>query len=234
MTIIIMVFSIIIIFTCAFLKSLKEGLTNNEHIVLIGDSVLNNSIYVPFGKSVFDILKTKTPNIFNFAEDGAKINDCYSQIDKIPAELNKTGTYIFISVGGNDILNKNENLEGPLIKQLFNNNSFGYRLRSSVAHRRLRLRLAPYMELIKSARTKFEGAKINVLNLYLPTNPHYQSYKQTVIQWNALINEYSSKADEMYNVINLYTLLTTPSDFIYDIEPSESASQKIANVIYLT
>jgi hypothetical protein len=207
-----MVFSIIIIFTCAFLKSLKEGLTNNEHIVLIGDSVLNNSIYVPFGKSVFDILKTKTPNIFNFAEDGAKINDCYSQIDKIPAELNKTGTYIFISVGGNDILNKNENLEGPLIKQLFNN----------------------YMELIKSARTKFEGAKINVLNLYLPTNPHYQSYKQTVIQWNALINEYSSKADEMYNVINLYTLLTTPSDFIYDIEPSESASQKIANVIYLT
>lgn len=212
MTIIIMVFSIIIIFTCAFLKSLKEGLTNNEHIVLIGDSVLNNSIYVPFGKSVFDILKTKTPNIFNFAEDGAKINDCYSQIDKIPAELNKTGTYIFISVGGNDILNKNENLEGPLIKQLFNN----------------------YMELIKSARTKFEGAKINVLNLYLPTNPHYQSYKQTVIQWNALINEYSSKADEMYNVINLYTLLTTPSDFIYDIEPSESASQKIANVIYLT
>lgn len=212
MTIIIMVFSIIIIFTCAFLKSLKEGLTNNEHIVLIGDSVLNNSIYVPFGKSVFDILKTKTPNIFNFAEDGAKINDCYSQIDKIPAELNKTGTYIFISVGGNDILNQNENLEGPLIKQLFNN----------------------YMELIKSARTKFEGAKINVLNLYLPTNPHYQSYKQTVNQWNALINEYSSKADEMYNVINLYTLLTTPSDFIYDIEPSESASQKIANVIYLT
>jgi len=207
-----MVFSIIIIFTCAFLKSLKEGLTNNEHIVLIGDSVLNNSIYVPFGKSVFDILKTKTPNIFNFAEDGAKINDCYSQIDKIPAELNKTGTYIFISVGGNDILNKNENLEGPLIKQLFNN----------------------YMELINSVRTNFEGAKINVLNLYLPTNPHYQSYKQTVIQWNTLIHEYSSKADEMYNVINLYTLLTTPSDFIYDIEPSESASQKIANVIYLT
>lgn len=212
MTIIIMVFSIIIIFTCAFFKSVKEGLTNNEHIVLIGDSVLNNSIYVPFGKSVFDILKTKTPNIFNFAKDGATINDCYSQLDKIPTELNKTGTYIFISAGGNDILNMNEKLEEPIIKRLFNN----------------------YMELIKSVRTKFEGAKINVLNLYLPTSPHYQSYKQTVNQWNALINEYSSKVGEMYNVINLDTLLTTPSDFIYDIEPSESASQKIANVIYLT
>jgi len=212
MKICIIVFSVIIIFTCAFFKSLKEGLTNNDNIVLIGDSVLNNSNYVPDGKSVVDILKTKTPNIFNYAKDGATINDCYSQLDKIPAELNKTGTYIFISAGGNDILNKHEQLDSQIISQQFNK----------------------YMEFIKSVRSKFGGAKINVMNLYLPTNPRFQSYKQSVKQWNQLINEYSSKVGEMYNVINLDTLLTTPSDFIYDIEPSETASQKIANVIYLT
>ena len=212
MKICIIVFSVIIIFTCAFFKSLKEGLTNNDNIVLIGDSVLNNSNYVPDGKSVVDILKTKTPNIFNYAKDGATINDCYSQLDKIPAELNKTGTYIFISAGGNDILNKHEQLDSQIISQQFNK----------------------YMEFIKSVRSKFGGAKINVMNLYLPTNPRFQSYKQSIKQWNQLINEYSSKVGEMYNVINLDTLLTTPSDFIYDIEPSETASQKIANVIYLT
>jgi len=212
MKIFIIVFSVIIIFTCAFFKSLKEGLTNNDNIVLIGDSVLNNSNYVPDGKSVVDILKTKTPNIFNYAKDGATINDCYSQLDKIPAELNKTKTYIFISAGGNDILNKHEQLDSLIISQQFNK----------------------YMEFIKSVRSKFGGAKINVMNLYLPTNPRFQSYKQSVKQWNQLINEYSSKVGEMYNVINLDTLLTTPSDFIYDIEPSETASQKIANVIYLT
>ena len=38
----------------------------------------------------------------------------------------------------------------------------------------------------------------------------------------------------MYNVVDMNTLLTTPEDFIYDIEPSESASEKIANLIYLT
>jgi hypothetical protein len=38
----------------------------------------------------------------------------------------------------------------------------------------------------------------------------------------------------MYNVINLYTLLTKPEDFVYDIEPSDIASEKIADVIYLT
>ena len=212
MKICIIVFSVIIIFTCAFFKSLKEGLTNNDNIVLIGDSVLNNSNYVPDGKSVVDILKTKTPNIFNYAKDGATINDCYSQLDKIPAELNKTGTYIFISAGGNDILNKHEQLDSQIISQQFNK----------------------YMEFIKSVRSKFGGAKINVMNLYLPTNPRFQSYKQSIKQWNQLINEYSSKVGEMYNVINLDTLLTTPSDFIYNIEPSETASQKIANVIYLT
>jgi lysophospholipase L1-like esterase len=150
--------------------------------------------------------------VFDFAKDGATINDCYSQLDKIPLELNKTETNIFISAGGNDILNKRGQLTSPEVRQLFNN----------------------YMEFIKAVRTKFGSAKINVLNLYLPANPRYQSYKTSIDQWNQLIKEYSSKIGEMYNVIDLATLLTSPEDFIYDIEPSETASQKIANAIYLT
>jgi lysophospholipase L1-like esterase len=211
--------SIIIIVSCAFVNSFKEGLTNNENnndnnynIVLIGDSVLNNSNYVPSGKSVVDNLKTQTKKVFNFAKDGATINDSYSQLDKIPLELNKTETYIFISAGGNDILNKRGQLTSPEIRRLFDT----------------------YMEFIKSVRTKFGSAKINLLNLYLPANPRYQSYKTSIDQWNQLIEEYSSKIGEIYNVINLDTLLTTPEDFVYDIEPSVSASQKIANAIYLT
>lgn len=208
----IMLVSIIIIFTCAFFKSIKEGLTNNNNIVLIGDSILNNSNYVPESTSVVDILKTKTPKVFNFAKDGATILDCYSQLDKIPSELNKTETYIFVSAGGNDILNKRQTLDSKEISNLFNK----------------------YMEFVKALRAKLPSAKINILNLYLPTNPRYQSYKPSIDQWNQLIKEYSNKVGEMYNVINLDTLLRSPDDFVYDIEPSDSASQKIANVIYLT
>lgn len=214
-TLFIILVSIIIIFSCAFFKSFKEGLTNNDNnynIILIGDSVLNNSNYVPSGKSVFDNLKTKTTKVFDFAKDGATINDSYSQLDKIPLDLNKTETYIFISAGGNDILNNRGQLTSPEIRRLFDN----------------------YMEFLKAVRTKFGSAKINVLNLYLPANPRYQSYKTSIDQWNQLIKEYSSKIGEMYNVIDLASILTTPQDFVYDIEPSESASKKIANVIYLT
>jgi len=214
-TLFIILVSIFIIVSCAFFKSFKEGLTNNDNnynIVLIGDSVLNNSNYVPSGKSVVDNLKTKTTKVFDFAKDGATINDSYSQLDKIPVDLNKTETYIFISAGGNDILNNRGQLTSPEIRRLFDN----------------------YMEFLKAVRTKFGSAKINVLNLYLPSNPRYQTYKTSIDQWNQLIKEYSSKIGEMYNVINLDTLLTTPNDFVYDIEPSEFASQKIANAIYLT
>jgi hypothetical protein len=211
-SIFIVIISVIIIVGCAYFKSFKEGLTNNDKIVLIGDSILNNSNYVPSGKSVVDILKTKTQNVFNFAKDGATISDCYGQLDKIPTELNTTETYVFISAGGNDILNKRGQLTSAEIKKLFND----------------------YMDFLKALRVKLGSAKINILNLYMPANPRYQSYKTSIDQWNQLIKEYSSKIGEMYTVVSLDTLLTSPNDFVYDIEPSETASEKIANVIFLT
>ena len=53
---ILIIISIVIIFSCAYFKSLKEGLTNNDTVILMGDSVLNNDSYVPSGKSVYDSL----------------------------------------------------------------------------------------------------------------------------------------------------------------------------------
>jgi adenylate kinase len=68
----------------------------------------------------------------------------------------------------------------------------------------------------------------------LPANPRYQTYKTSIEQWNQLIQSSSNKVGEMYNVVDLHALLTSPDDFVYDIEPSESASDKIAYLIYLT
>jgi len=212
----IIIISVIIIVSCAYFKTLKEGLTSNgpsnNYIILMGDSVLNNSNYVSSGKSVFDILKTKTNNILNVSKDGATINDLYIQLEQIPIDLNKEETYIFISAGGNDILNKRSQSDNAEIIRLFNS----------------------YTEFLKALRAKLPSIKINILNLYLPANPRYQSYKPSIDKWNQLIQQNSDKIGEMYNVINLYTLLKSPEDFVYDIEPSELASEKIANIIYLS
>jgi len=178
----------------------------------MGDSVLNNANYVPAGNSVYDYLKKKLNKVINLAKDGATINDLYTQLDKIPVDLNNTDTYIFISAGGNDILNKRTELTTNEIRRLFDT----------------------YMDFLKALRVKLASTKINIINLYLPTNPRFQSYKTSIEQWNELINQYSDKIGEMYNVVDLHSLLTTPEDFVYDIEPSESASNKIANLIALT
>jgi lysophospholipase L1-like esterase len=211
-TLAIIIISIVIIFSCAYFKSLKEGLTNNDTVILMGDSVLNNANYVPAGKSVYDSLKSKLSKVINLAKDGATISDLYGQLDKIPVDLNNTNTYIFISAGGNDILNKRTELSSTEIRRLFDS----------------------YMEFLKALRTKLGSVKINILNLYLPSNPRYQTYKTSIEQWNQLIQSSSNKVGEMYNVVDLHALLKIPDDFVYDIEPSESASDKIAYLIYLT
>jgi len=211
--IIIVIISLIIILFCAFYKGYKEGLTNRNKIILMGDSILNNSNYVSQGDSVYDNLKKQTQpnNILNVAKDGATINDLYLQLDKIPLNLNNSDTYIFISAGGNNILNNNH-LNSQEITKLFNT----------------------YLEFLKALRVKLGNTNINILNLYQPSNPRYNSYKQSIKQWNQLINKNSNKVGEMYNVVDVYSLLTSPNDFVYDIEPSNIASQKIANLIYLS
>ena len=154
-TLLIIIISIIIILGCAYFKSLREGLTNNDNIVLIGDSILNNANYVPSGKSVFDILKTRTNNILNVAKDGATIIDLYEQLDKIPVELNKSETYLFISIGGNDILNKRLNLDSAEVTKLFNN----------------------YMEFLKALRIKLGNTKINIMVIFFICLVYKLSFK---------------------------------------------------------
>jgi len=211
-TILIIVVSIIIIFGCAYFKTSREGLTNNDTIVLIGDSVLNNEKYVGANNSVLDVLKTKLTNVNGFAKNGATIPECYYQLDEVPSEMNKSNTHIFISAGGNDILNSRGQLDSTAITSLFDK----------------------YMVFIKSVKTKLPNAHITVLNMYLPSNSRYQTYKNSVDQWNQLLKDNTNKDGLMYNIIDLNAMLNTPNDFVYEIEPSEEASQKIASAIYVT
>ena len=89
----------------------KNNKNNNknkkETLVLLGDSILKNNSYMDYNeKSVEHLLKEKSNNnCFNYAEDGAIIIDCYDQLDKIPDDLNNKRTTIYLSVGGNDIIN---------------------------------------------------------------------------------------------------------------------------------
>jgi len=204
--------SIAIILYCASVKTLKETLTNNNNIVLLGDSILNNSNYVPAGKSVLDILKQKTKNLYSYAKDEATIKDCYDQLNEIPMDLNNNNTYFFISAGGNNILNTRVQMDDQSLNLLFNE----------------------YIKLLGDIKTKFPNINLNVLNLYVPSNPRFETYRSMVQTWNNLISKNSTNVGEYYNVLDIYKLLKSPEDFVYDIEPSAKASVEIATMIFLT
>jgi hypothetical protein len=105
-------------------------------IVLIGDSMLNNSAYVSANQSVPDLLSKKLVGntVYNFAKDGATINDCYTQLDKISTELNNSTTYIVVSCGGNNILSS-RSLKPTDMKNLFNQYTHNLCLSKNIIYR---------------------------------------------------------------------------------------------------
>lgn len=179
---------------------------NEKNVVLIGDSMLNNSNYVSHGESVPDILSKKlvgNATVYNFAKDGATIADCYSQLNKLSFDSDTT---IFVSCGGNNILNsRNQSLD---ITNLF----------------------AEYSQLLKSIKARLPNADLYVLNLYMPANGHYTSYKSTIDQWNKLLDDNASSLG--YKVLKISDLLVAEEDFIYGVEPSFKGGKKLVSELY--
>jgi hypothetical protein len=77
-----------------------------------------------------------------------------------------------------------------------------------------------YKTLIESIQVKFPNSKIVPLNLYYPPNVQNSNIKL----WNNFLGS-------NFNIIHIDKIMNTPSDFINNIEPSESGSNKIAGAI---
>jgi hypothetical protein len=88
-----------------------------------------------------------------------------------------------------------------------------------------------YLQIIRSIQTKVPNAHIIVLNLYHPSNSRYQVYSKTIDSWNNLL---SSQQNIGYKIIETNKLLINPEDFVYDIEPSNEGSRKIAEIDWQT
>ena len=196
---------------------LREPFGNNidKTYVLLGDSILKNNSYVKNGKGIDDILNEKTNNNTHcYAKDESTIVDVYSQLDSIPSDLNKKSNTIFLSVGGNDILNNYADKEVSIkdtkvLEPMFN----------------------AYKTLIKSIQTKMNDSKLILLDIYYPRNIKFAQYKPILEEWNKMITDFSSTNN--LQVINISNILIESTDFTLNIEPSESGGKKIADNILL-
>ncbi|HWH17127.1 MAG TPA: SGNH/GDSL hydrolase family protein [Allosphingosinicella sp.] len=74
-----------------------------SHVILLGDSILDNAAYVSGGPDVVRQVRDALPTGWQatlLARDGAVIAGVASQLDRLPADA----SHLIVSVGGNDAL----------------------------------------------------------------------------------------------------------------------------------
>jgi lysophospholipase L1-like esterase len=175
----------------------------NESIILVGDSILKNNSYVLEENSVEKLLSTKTDaHVYCFAVNDSTIKDAKEQVNILPQHLNKPSTYIFLSIGGNDIL-KGIDPVSIIFRQ--------------------------YMDLVYLMKERMDKTKIVLINLYYPTDEKYEKYYSSVKKWNELVGAYAE--DNHLKVLDASTILFKEEDFTSEIEPSIIGGEKLANQI---
>jgi hypothetical protein len=204
-----------------YCSSFIESFSSNKSsraIVLLGDSILKNNSYVSDGKAVDNIIEErslkndKNIELYSLAENNSKIVDVYSQINKIPLDINNKNTIIFLSSGGNDILSF-------YVDQNGDTNDTGF----------LNTMMAAYKKLITGIQTRMNLCQIVLLDIYYPTSNQFAQYKPILEKWNALITSYAR--EKSFGLLQISQSVTSNDDFTLGIEPSEKGGEKIAQLI---
>jgi hypothetical protein len=204
--------ALIILVVCLLILNIRiQGFTSElKTVVLLGDSILKNNNYVPADKSVESLLQVQiqsTGNTMHFlAKDDSHISDIEKQTTNMP-----NGAYIFLSVGGNDILSyiRMNSINSQQITSLFNK----------------------YRDLVNSILQKYTPKRIYMLNIYFPTDMSLQPFYKYISQWNKLLENFS-KSNSLFEIIYINNACKDSSDFVDLIEPSSICSKKITDIIF--
>ena len=203
---------LLFIFIALYQKKLRvvESFTNkNIKIVLAGDSIFDNHEYVIQGESVEQNLINNRQDVLLLAKDDSVVSDLLHQLEKMPSNLNNLSTRLFISVGGNDILNK-------------------YRDKNFIDEKEMNSVLEQYKNSILSIKNKF-NITLYLTNIYYPPTDKYIKLHKVIHYWNNEQKIFAKKHN--IPLFDIGTLLTEIIHFSNHIEPSEIGSKLIADAI---
>ena len=208
-----------------------------KHIVLLGDSIFDNSSYVNPGEldvpNQLRSLVSHRSRVTNLAVDGHKIGHVKNQLDNLPP----SATNLFVSVGGNDglghlsIFNSHVSTVGEALRQM-------YRIGNN-----FKKRYSEMVDLVSSYNIptafcsiyypRFDARSLNRVQYYM-----------TAIQNGREIQEMAMAAETIFNdiityevfkrkipLIDLRVLCDDDEDFANPIEPSCIGGMKIAKTI---
>jgi lysophospholipase L1-like esterase len=190
-----------------------------SHIVLLGDSIFDNGVYVPGEPDVVKQLQAALPEGWTAtlrAVDGAVTRSVAGQLTRLPSDA----THLVVSVGGNDALGESHLL------------SSGVRM------------VAEAVSLLAEAQERFARAYAemlrSVLALGLPTavctiydTPSNAPNHRVIRSALALFNDVITRAafSEGLPLVDLRLICSEIDDYANPIEPSAKGGEKIAAAI---
>jgi hypothetical protein len=190
------------------------------HIVLLGDSILDNGSYVAGGPDVSTQLNQILPGDWCatlLAVDGATCADVRSQLLRLPSDA----THLVVSMGGNDALLAEHLLHAPV---------------KSVSEALIVLSKAiddferDYRETVQQIlQAGLPATVCTIYNVTLGEPAKAQVFKLAVALFDDVIIRTARELG--LPVIELRSVCTEPSDYANDIEPSIQGGRKIAESI---
>jgi GDSL-like Lipase/Acylhydrolase family len=197
-----------------------QGQTPMNHIVLLGDSILDNAAYVAGGPDVVRQLREILPSGWRAtlnARDGAVIADLPQQLKTLPSGA----THLVVSIGGNDALGESGMLDRNVSS------------------------MAEALELITAVRARFRSAYAGMLDqvlqrrlplavctIYEARFPEPVTRRLAATALTALNDAITREAfARNVDCIDLRILCDDDRDFANPIEPSVHGGAKIANAI---
>lgn len=190
-----------------------------KHVVLLGDSILDNSFYVPDGPAIIEQLQEQLPSEWQatlLAVDGSLAHDVLDQLNKLPAEA----SHIIISCGGNDALMANS-----IVKESVSNVNDAL---SKLSLLREEFRES-YRQVLAAATKKCN--RVTVCTIYDAIPGLAAELKTALALFNDVILFEAAKAS--IPVIDLRLICDAAEDYslISPIEPSGQGGLKIAKAI---
>tara|TARA_B100001996_G_C18512068_1_gene535783 strand:+ start:89 stop:772 length:684 start_codon:yes stop_codon:yes gene_type:complete len=208
-----------------------------KHIVLLGDSIFDNSSYVNLGElDVPNQLRSLVGHnckVTNLAVDGHLIRHVKNQLNNLPSDV----THLFVSVGGNDglghlsIFHTHVNTIGESLQQM-------YRIGDN-----FKKRYSEMVDLVLSYNLpttfcsiyypRFDARSLDRVQDYMSVLSNGREIQEMVMAAETIFNDIITY--EIFKrkipLIDLRVLCDDDQDFANPIEPSCIGGMKIAKTI---
>src|SRR4051812_33342691 len=195
------------------------------HLILLGDSIFDNAVYVPGGPSVLDHLRRILPPDWRatlLATDGAIASDVRTQPTRPPADA----THLVVSAGGNDALER----AGPLLRDDAGTVANALALLAD-AQADFRRDYRAMLDAIVAASTATNATSLALCTIYDAIPGLGQAERAGLALFNDVITREAFRTGAA--LIDLRLICTETSDYAATspIEPSAAGGGKIARAL---